>query len=76
MAELIRRAYLRARATGATVYGWPTYARLALSDTVPDAGSCGGRYVSVSPSGRIERLTYRPYRTAPGWRIWKVEGYR
>lgn len=59
MPELIREAYRRAMRTGAVVYGWSTYARRVLADTMPEHGSCGGSFIAAQPTGRVDRYTYR-----------------
>jgi len=76
MTELIRRAHARAVRNRATGYGWATYARLVLADAIPDAGSCGGHYLSVTPTGAVERHTYDPsVQNADGtYGQWRVNG--
>ena len=59
MPELIRATYQRATRTQAVAYGWSTYARRVLADTMPEHGSCGGSFIAAHPTGRVDRYTYR-----------------
>lgn len=67
MPDLIREAYRRAVRTGATVYGWSTYARRVLADSVPDRGTCGGRYITVDSAGAVALYVHDA--PADQWRI-------